>query len=152
MLCFSLFFIAVVSSTLLPPGAIRPSADCSEPKKFPKGNADAFVKKINHRRRLMIDGEQKNGLTGRNLPTGESVAEMEWSCNLEEKAMAALKEEFEKVRDNNTCPVRAPEAPNGTTGFWKCIGWWVVYKCPAFLKRWDDGDDAVKGGKAPLLC
>ncbi|RCN53122.1 hypothetical protein ANCCAN_00675 [Ancylostoma caninum] len=121
MLCFSLFFIAVVSSTVLPPGAIRPSADCSKPKEFPEHTSNAYVKEINDRRRLMIDGKQKNGLTGRNLPTGESVAEMEWSCNLEEKAMAALKEEFGKVRqrDNNTCPVRAPKAPNGTTGFWK---------------------------------
>ncbi|KAL6729582.1 hypothetical protein Aduo_000625 [Ancylostoma duodenale] len=115
MLCFSLFIFAVVSSELLPPGAIRPPADCDKPKIFSEEMSKTFVKKINDRRRMMIDGEQKNGLTGANLPMGESVAEMEWSCELEKNAVAALKEAI-MAAPKNMCPIRPPTAPNGTTG------------------------------------
>ncbi|EYC17589.1 hypothetical protein Y032_0030g2156 [Ancylostoma ceylanicum] len=66
-------------------------ADCEKPKKFPEEKSKSFVKKINDRRRLMVQGKQKNGRLPSFLPLGENVVEMEWSCGLEKLAISALK-------------------------------------------------------------
>ncbi|EYC17588.1 hypothetical protein Y032_0030g2156 [Ancylostoma ceylanicum] len=51
-------------------------ADCEKPKKFPEEKSKSFVKKINDRRRLMVQGKQKNGRLPSFLPLGENVVEM----------------------------------------------------------------------------
>ncbi|EYC17672.1 hypothetical protein Y032_0030g2206 [Ancylostoma ceylanicum] len=77
MLCFYLFTFAVVSlSTADYRGGERLQAGCNQPKKFSEEKSREFVKKINDHRRLMVEGKQRNGKTGNNLPTGENVAEM----------------------------------------------------------------------------
>ncbi|EYC17596.1 hypothetical protein Y032_0030g2162 [Ancylostoma ceylanicum] len=58
------------------PGVERPAADCEKPETFPEGRSKSFVKKINDRRRLMVQGKQKNGRLGSYLPVGENVLEM----------------------------------------------------------------------------
>ncbi|EYB88733.1 hypothetical protein Y032_0242g3419 [Ancylostoma ceylanicum] len=56
-------------------GAEKPPGDCGTNQSiFPE--KDKYVKKINEYRKIMIEGQQKNGKSGRNLPTGENVAEM----------------------------------------------------------------------------
>ncbi|EYC17580.1 hypothetical protein Y032_0030g2150 [Ancylostoma ceylanicum] len=104
---YLLILVALPLSTSLHQGRKKPPPDCAKSEQFPKGRADAFVNELNQRRRLMVEGLQKNGNTGKNLPTGENVAEVEWSCDLEKKAIDAL----------NPCPTESPSAPNGTTGF-----------------------------------
>ncbi|EYC17631.1 hypothetical protein Y032_0030g2183 [Ancylostoma ceylanicum] len=109
MLCLYLFtFAAVPLSAASYLGGAKPPANCAQPIKFPKGKSEEIVKKINERRRVMVEGNQRNGKSGLNLPTGENVMEMEWNCDLERKAMAAL---------GGTCPTQSPSAPSGTTGF-----------------------------------
>ncbi|EYC43574.1 hypothetical protein Y032_0489g2372 [Ancylostoma ceylanicum] len=64
-------------STALRDGKIKPGGDCKTkviPITFPKN--DIYVEKINLYRKLMVEGKQRNGNTGKNLPTGENVAEM----------------------------------------------------------------------------
>ncbi|RCN44957.1 hypothetical protein ANCCAN_09061 [Ancylostoma caninum] len=92
-------------------------ADCTEPKKFPKDKLGSFVAELNRRRRLMVDGNQQNGGTGVKLKKGRSVMEVEWSCHLEEEAIAALN----TTACDMECPRDGPsEIPNGTTGFFDC--------------------------------
>ncbi|EYC17624.1 hypothetical protein Y032_0030g2178 [Ancylostoma ceylanicum] len=124
MRCVHLLILAVLPLMLYaaPPkeedyrGRLRP-ADCVKPKKFPMDSLDAFVIELNRRRRLMADGWQQNGPRGNvYLPKGENLMEMEWSCGLEEKAIAALN----TSECNTSCPAKRPNAPNGTTGFFDC--------------------------------
>ncbi|EYC17600.1 hypothetical protein Y032_0030g2165 [Ancylostoma ceylanicum] len=51
-------------------------ADCEKPDRFPEEKSKSFVKKINDRRRLMVQGKQKNGWLPIFLPVGENVVEM----------------------------------------------------------------------------
>ncbi|EYC43560.1 hypothetical protein Y032_0489g2364 [Ancylostoma ceylanicum] len=84
-----LLFAILPLSAAFQHGAQKPAGDCRKNQiKFPE--KDKYVNKINEYRKLMIDGQQKNGKDGGNLPTGENVAEMEWSCDLERKATDAL--------------------------------------------------------------
>ncbi|EYC17572.1 hypothetical protein Y032_0030g2143 [Ancylostoma ceylanicum] len=108
MHCVLLFLVAVLPlSTALHQGRVKPPAECEATEiKFPRH--DEYVKKINKYRKLMIEGNQRNGQRFRNLPMGENVLEMEWSCDLEKKAIAAF---------DNTCPTQPPGAPTNTTGF-----------------------------------
>ncbi|EYB88735.1 hypothetical protein Y032_0242g3421 [Ancylostoma ceylanicum] len=56
-------------------GAEKPPGDCrTDQIKFPE--KDKYIYKINEYRKLMIEGQQKNGKDGGNLPTGENVVEM----------------------------------------------------------------------------
>ncbi|KAL6729624.1 hypothetical protein Aduo_000664 [Ancylostoma duodenale] len=98
--------VTVVSlSTAEYQGGGEPPADCPKPEKFPKEKSDAFIKKVNEHRLQMIEGNQNNGPAGNgNLPTGENVLEMEWSCELEKQAIEAL---------NNTCPESSAAPPHG---------------------------------------
>ncbi|EYC17602.1 hypothetical protein Y032_0030g2165 [Ancylostoma ceylanicum] len=77
MLCVYLLIFTVVP--LFPasiPGVERPAADCEKPDRFPEEKSKSFVKKINDRRRLMVQGKQKNGWLPIFLPVGENVVEM----------------------------------------------------------------------------
>ncbi|EYC17617.1 hypothetical protein Y032_0030g2174 [Ancylostoma ceylanicum] len=139
-------------------GRLRP-ADCEQPKKFPINSLDAFVIEINRRRRLMIDGNQQNGPSGNgNLPKGENVIEMEWSCDLEEKAIAALNSTVCPTE----CPTEPPNAPNGTTGFFDCqnvsngrdaMGWWLseIYETKMDLLS-VEGARVIYRDKNPNYC
>ncbi|RCN32024.1 hypothetical protein ANCCAN_22182 [Ancylostoma caninum] len=50
-------------------------ADCEQPKEFPINKLGTFVAELNRRRRLMVDGNQRNGPNGY-LPKGEYVFEV----------------------------------------------------------------------------
>ncbi|EYC17689.1 hypothetical protein Y032_0030g2215 [Ancylostoma ceylanicum] len=102
---YLLILVAVSLSTAEYQGGQKPEADCKVPVEFPQGKRDTFIKNINERRQLMVKGEQKNGKNGGKLPKGENVLEMEWSCELERKAIDAL---------NKTCSPKSPDAQ--TTG------------------------------------
>ncbi|RCN53108.1 hypothetical protein ANCCAN_00659 [Ancylostoma caninum] len=105
--------LAVLSLSTAHKGRMSPPADCNQPERFPKDNLDAFVSELNRRRKLMVEGNQQNGPQGNgNLPKGENVREMEWSCNLEKKAIAAL-----NLTCPTECPTQSPNVPDGTTGF-----------------------------------
>ncbi|RCN32023.1 hypothetical protein ANCCAN_22181 [Ancylostoma caninum] len=101
-------------------------ADCTEPKQFPRDKLGSFVAELYRRRRLMVDGIQQDGKPTEKLKKGESVMEVEWSCDLEEKAIAALNT-MECPEHRTQCPTYPPsnkdgpsEIPNGTTGFFDC--------------------------------
>ncbi|EYC43564.1 hypothetical protein Y032_0489g2365 [Ancylostoma ceylanicum] len=80
-------------------------AECEEKNiNFPKH--DEYVEKINEYRKIMVEGNQRNGNNGK-LPTGENVAEMEWSCELERKASETLQ----------SCPTDSQLRTDGTTEF-----------------------------------
>ncbi|EYC17616.1 hypothetical protein Y032_0030g2174 [Ancylostoma ceylanicum] len=59
------------------------------------------------------------------IPNYSSIEE--WSCDLEEKAIAALNSTVCPTE----CPTEPPNAPNGTTGF---FDWYVVLS--VFLLGW----------------
>ncbi|EYC17683.1 hypothetical protein Y032_0030g2212 [Ancylostoma ceylanicum] len=76
---YLLIFVAVSLSTADYLEGGKPQAECDEPVKFTKDKSDAFIKKINEHRRLMVEGKQKNGKSNGNLPKGENVLEMRLS-------------------------------------------------------------------------
>ncbi|EYB88746.1 hypothetical protein Y032_0242g3430 [Ancylostoma ceylanicum] len=68
---------AVPLSTASYQGGIKPPAECEKPIQLREDLLDSFVGELNRRRRLMVDGEQRNGPPGSgNLPKGQNVLEM----------------------------------------------------------------------------
>ncbi|EYC17693.1 hypothetical protein Y032_0030g2217 [Ancylostoma ceylanicum] len=77
MLSLYLFiFVAGSVSTARIYHGEKPPAKCDEPIKFFKNRRDALLNYINERRRVMVEGEQRNGPTDEYLPMGENVTEM----------------------------------------------------------------------------
>ncbi|EYB88747.1 hypothetical protein Y032_0242g3430 [Ancylostoma ceylanicum] len=69
---------AVPLSTASYQGGIKPPAECEKPIQLREDLLDSFVGELNRRRRLMVDGEQRNGPPGSgNLPKGQNVLEMQ---------------------------------------------------------------------------
>ncbi|EYC17694.1 hypothetical protein Y032_0030g2217 [Ancylostoma ceylanicum] len=78
MLSLYLFiFVAGSVSTARIYHGEKPPAKCDEPIKFFKNRRDALLNYINERRRVMVEGEQRNGPTDEYLPMGENVTEMD---------------------------------------------------------------------------
>ncbi|RCN44954.1 hypothetical protein ANCCAN_09058 [Ancylostoma caninum] len=81
MRCIHLFTLAVLPLSAVQSTAegykdrVR-TADCKQPKEFPIDKLGTFVAELNRRRRLMVDGNQRNGPNNGNLPKGEYVFEV----------------------------------------------------------------------------
>ncbi|RCN52287.1 SCP-like protein, partial [Ancylostoma caninum] len=49
-----------------------------------RAEVEKIIELVNARRTALVEGKQKNGLTGNNLPPAKGMTKISWSCELEE--------------------------------------------------------------------
>ncbi|EYC30750.1 hypothetical protein Y032_0004g1747 [Ancylostoma ceylanicum] len=93
-----LSFIALLIGSLLPALVEGKPVTFVQPLCQPDGHLDkntidnGILKPINDERLQIASGKQQNGGSGSNLPPATNMTELVWSCELEQKAITALKD------------------------------------------------------------
>ncbi|EYC30773.1 hypothetical protein Y032_0004g1763 [Ancylostoma ceylanicum] len=104
-----LYFIALAITCLLPALCDGKPIVLVSPL-CPNGNLDkdtidnSVLKVVNKYREDLINGTQKNGALNQMLPPPKGMTQLEWGCELEQKAMTTL---------NGMCPTDEPADPDG---------------------------------------
>ncbi|RCN41451.1 SCP-like protein [Ancylostoma caninum] len=83
-----LYFIALVTSIL---AVLCQGAPTCGTGGVEESETSAVVRLINERRTALVDGTQRNGETGQNLPPAKSMNAITWSCDLEKVTQEGLK-------------------------------------------------------------